>query len=90
MATVAEAKTVIEILAGKSLTNARIVELVNDYNYDPANDTDNLPNEAKATLFVDALKEYSKFRIRQGAQQRVRDANDQSVIDAGDNATSDF
>ena len=90
MSNVTQAKAIIEGLAGKILTNAKITTLVEGYiNYDAIAEP-GLSNEDKAGRLITTMKAQAKSVIRSHAESKQRNADEQAAIDAGDSAVGDL
>ena len=97
MTAVADTKTVVEILAGETLTNAKIANVVNNFLYSYLNDPRGLSidmetatNEEKAQEFLDALKTFAKSRLSAGGRAKALADNEDAVNIAAEAAASDI
>lgn len=82
MTAIAQAKQVMEGLAGKTLTVAKMTAIVNNYiDYDP--DTMTMTNEQKAQKFIDLMLKRAKEQVRVGAN-RIAYRNNKAAVDAAE------
>ena len=88
MTKIADAKAIMEAIAGKSLTNARMISIVEStINY---NEEQALTNEEKAAVFVDGLRTTLRSTMHSHAMQKHRSAQEAAATAAGDAAIIDI
>jgi len=92
MTAVAQAKAVMEGLAGKTLAVAKMTAIVNNYIAShPRNTLPESPtNEQKAQFFIDSLKGRVRNLVRNGALVKHEKANSAARDTAQDNASADL
>jgi len=88
MAAIDQATAVLEGLAGKTLTNTQMVNVVEEYiNY---RDSAPLTNEEKAALFIEQLLKLVKRKVKAGAGQRAVEDNAAAVQASVDASIADL
>ena len=78
-------KAVLDNMKGATFTNARALEIVEDFN----NSTEGTPDE-KAALFMDTLVRIVKQTVRSHNIQKAAALNDAAETQAGDDAVTDL
>jgi len=80
MAAVDQAIAVLEGLAGKTLTNTQMINIVDNYiRYDPTSD---FTNVQKAQAFIDKLYIKVREEVRTGAANKAHVAHNEVVLAA--------
>ena len=88
MAAIDQAIAVLEGLAGRTLDNTQMINVVNNYiNY---RDAQGYTNEEKAQEFIDKLLFYVKHEVKAGANRLAREENDAVVAAAVDASITDL
>ena len=78
-------KAVLDNMKGSTFTNARALEIVEDFN----NSTEGTADE-KATLFMETLVNIVKQTVKSHARQAAAALNDAAENQAGDDAVTDL
>ena len=99
MTAMTDTKLILETLAGKTLTNAKMLLVVNNYitsatDYpEPSADIppiDTLTNEQLAQKFLNVMMFKLKSGVKKGAEYKARAANDAAVAAASDDSIVDL
>ena len=97
MTAITDVKLIIETLAGKTLTNAKILSIVNNYiassaesATDAVADIDILTNEDLAQEALNMLIRSIKESVKRGAEYKARAANEAAVATASNDAIVDL
>lgn len=98
MTAITDTKLILETLAGRTLTNAKMVLIVNnyltahvDFAIDPDGvDIDGMTNEELAQRFMDTTIRDIKRDVKRGAEIKARAANDAIVAAASDDSIVDL
>ena len=90
MTAIADVKAVAELIAGKTIANAKLESIVEDFIQYDESMQDPLTNEQKAQMFLDDLKAMIKARVEGGSAQRQRTANEAAIQAAASTAAEDF
>lgn len=89
MAAVDDAKTILEAVSKKTLTNQQMLNAVaNMMYYDVSSNT--MTNEELAEAWLGYVRTIFKEQARKGAEKMQRDANEADVVAAGDTAEADI
>ena len=78
-------KAILDNLKGSTFTNARALEIVENFN----DSTDGTPDE-KAVLFMDSLTEFVKKDVRKHVLRQRKIANDAAEQSAANDAVVDL
>ena len=88
MSSIADAKAVMEAITGKTLTNARMINIVEGtINY---NEAQALTNEEKAEIFISGLRKTIRSTMHSHAMQKHNSAQEAAAQAAGNAAIADI